>query len=85
MSMISQAVIDRFEGKTAVLIVGEEERLMNIPRASLPKGSKEGDWLKIELDGEKLISVERDLGETENARKRIAGKVTSLLRRDRLK
>ena len=34
-----EASIDQFEGNTAVLNVGEDERRMEAPRSSLPKGS----------------------------------------------
>jgi hypothetical protein len=47
-----KAVIDRFEGNVAVLLVGDNEVKVDLPKALLPKGSKEGSWLKltIELD-----------------------------------
>ena len=80
-----KAVIDRFEGTTAVLNMGEDERQMEVPRAALPKGCKEGDWLQVELDDEKLVKVEPDPAETARARKRIEDKMAALLRGDQLK
>ncbi|HPQ11611.1 MAG TPA: DUF3006 domain-containing protein [Bacillota bacterium] len=49
-----KAVIDRFEGDFAVVLFGDEEIKLNIPRKLLPKGSREGSWLKVtfELDPE---------------------------------
>ncbi|MPM69211.1 hypothetical protein SDC9_116155 [bioreactor metagenome] len=49
-----QAVIDRFEGRNAVLLVGEEETVVIWPRTSLPAGAGEGDILQMNLtiDGE---------------------------------
>ncbi|MGB4290452.1 MAG: DUF3006 domain-containing protein [Dethiobacteria bacterium] len=49
-----KAVIDRFEGDFAVVLFGDEEIKLNIPRKLLPKGSCEGSWLKVtfELDPE---------------------------------
>lgn len=49
-----KAVIDRFEGDYAVVLFGDEEIKADIPKKLLPKGSKEGSWLKInfELDKE---------------------------------
>ncbi len=49
-----KAVIDRFEGDLAVILIGEEEIKVNIPRQLLPAGAREGSWLKIsfELDPE---------------------------------
>jgi len=83
--MKEKAVIDRFEGDTAVLNVGEIERRMEAPRSSLPKGCKEGDWLQVELDEGKLVGAESDPQETEHSRQRIAEKMAALLRGDHLK
>ena len=49
-----KAVIDRFEGDFAVVLVGDKEIKVDIPKALLPKKAKEGSWLKfnIELDPE---------------------------------
>lgn len=43
-----KAVIDRFEGDKAVLLVGEQETGITWPRELLPK-SKEGDILSIQI------------------------------------
>ncbi len=43
-----KAVIDRFEGTKAILLVGEQETGVNWPRELLP-ASKEGDILAIEV------------------------------------
>lgn len=83
--MIEKAVIDRFEDGFAVLLVGETNRLVNVPRKRLPKGVKEGTWLKVELEGDLLASAEIDAEETENAKKRIAEKLERLRRGDHLK
>lgn len=42
-----QAVIDRFEGNKAVLLVGDEERQVVWARHLLPKEVQEGDILRI--------------------------------------
>ena len=49
-----KAVIDRFEEDYAVVLVGDEEVKINVPKQLLPKGVKEGSWLKFsfELDPE---------------------------------
>ena len=39
---MTTAVIDRFEGENAVLLVGEEERRVIFPASELPKGSYSG-------------------------------------------
>lgn len=52
-----KAVIDRFEGDHAVVLFGDEEIKVDIPRKLLPKGAREGSWLKasfeMDPDGEK--------------------------------
>lgn len=49
-----KAVIDRFEEDFAVVLLGDEEIRVDIPRKYLPKGSREGSWLTVgfELDPE---------------------------------
>ncbi len=49
-----KAVIDRFEGDHAVVLFGDDEIKVDIPRQLLPPGAKEGSWLKVsfELDPE---------------------------------
>jgi hypothetical protein len=44
-----RAVVDRFEGDKAVLLLGEEERAAAWPRSALPAGAREGDVLWVEL------------------------------------
>ncbi len=83
--MIEKAVIDRFENGFAVLLVGETNRRVNVPRKRLPKGVKEGIWLKVEFEGEEMLSAEIDAEETELAKKRIAEKLERLRRGDHLR
>jgi hypothetical protein len=40
-----KAVIDRIEGDTAVIFFDSQK--IDIPLSALPKGSKEGSWLKV--------------------------------------
>lgn len=49
-----KAVIDRFEEDYAVVLFGDEEIKVDIPRVLLPGEAEEGSWLKIsfELDEE---------------------------------
>ena len=46
--MIS-AVIDRFEGDKAVLLLGDEEKQVNFPAKFLPEEVTEGDYIKIDI------------------------------------
>ena len=43
-----EAVVDRFEGDYAVLLF--EDTPVMFPKRFLPKGTKEGSWLKLSLD-----------------------------------
>ncbi len=45
-----KAVIDRFEGDYAVVLFGDEEINVELPKKLLPKKAKEGDWLKVEFE-----------------------------------
>lgn len=48
-----RGLIDRIEGETAVLFLGEEEQeSTDFPKTFLPAGSKEGDILKIRITTE---------------------------------
>ena len=70
---MQKAVIDRFEGNLAVLLVGEGETKLDVPRASLPKKAKEGDWLRGEIAEGKVVSAEIDAEETAKRKDRIKG------------
>jgi prophage tail gpP-like protein len=80
-----KAVIDRFEGKFAVLIVGEDEQRMNVPKKRLPKLSREGDWLQVEIQNGEVVSAVMDQEETASAEQRIAEKLARLRQGDHLK
>ena len=43
------AVIDRFEGDNAVLLVGQDGRQAVFPAAGLPEGLSEGDYIRMEI------------------------------------
>ena len=81
--MIAQrAVVDRFEdGALAVLVIGEEQRV--VPIASLPRGVKEGDWLMVQFVGDDLAHAEIDREETQRAQQRVIEKMRRLQRRGR--
>ncbi len=77
--MIEKAIIDRFEGDWAVLLVGDREKKLPVPRTRLPRGVREGHWLKVDLDDEgKLVKATVDAEETAKARQRIAEKLERL-------
>lgn len=77
-----KAVIDRFEGEYAILIVGDDEQRLNVPRKLLPKNAKEGHWLQLDIVGGEVRNIEVDEQETEKARQRIAEKLANLRKGD---
>ena len=81
---IQTAVIDRFEGALAVLLVGTERQVVDVPRAVLPAGVREGMWLKVEMDDGRLKWAELDERATDAARQRIQAKLDRLRRGDHL-
>jgi len=83
--MGEKAVIDRFENGWAVLLVGEDERHLDVARQDLPKEACEGDWLLVEIEGDRLISAVVDQAETDQASARIMSKLGRLRRGDQLK
>ena len=50
--MIS-AYIDRFEGELAVLLLGDDMKKVNFPKAYLPAKVGEGDYLKLDISYDK--------------------------------
>jgi hypothetical protein len=71
-----KAVIDRFEGGLAVLLI--DEKPINVLQSSLPNGVKEGEWLEVEFDKGLLVSAKIDMEETERMKARIAEKLARL-------
>lgn len=68
----------------AVLLVGEAQRVVDVPRVLLPPDSQEGESLRVQLDGNHLIQVTLDADATEATRQRIQEKLARLRRGDHL-
>jgi hypothetical protein len=83
--MNKKASIDRFEGNKAVVIVSDENKQYMIDKSDLPKGAKEGDWLSVEISGEKITKMELDLQAKEESTMRIQSKLDNLRRGNQLK
>jgi len=83
--MKTKAVIDRFEGDKAVLLVGEEEDKLIVPRVSLPSGAKEGQWLQVDVQDDRVLSATIDEAETAKRVKEIDEKLAMLRRGDNRK
>jgi hypothetical protein len=79
------AVIDRFEGSKAVLLVGEDEHILVVEKKSLPADVHDGTWLIVETNGDQLVSAALDPAGEAQARLRIEAKKAALLRGDHLK
>ena len=77
-----KAVIDRFEGDLAVLILADDDQRLNVPRKLLPPKAKEGSWLQLDLVGGQPRNIKLDEKETEAARQRIADKLARLRKGD---
>jgi hypothetical protein len=73
-----KAVIDRFEGDLAVLILADEDQLLTIPRKLLPRKAREGSWLTLDRVEGKTKNIKLDKIETDLARERIAAKLARL-------
>lgn len=80
--MEQKAVVDRFEEDKAVLLVGDQEDQLVVERAQLPPGTREGHWLRVEVQGDVLIRAEIDEAETGRTKARIAAKLERLRRGD---
>lgn len=74
-------MIDRFEGASAVLLVGEEQDRLVVNKNILPIGAKEGDWLQVDVKDDRIFSATADPEGTADAKKRIQDKLAKL--RDR--
>ena len=81
---MEKAVIDRIvDGKIAVILVGDNEREHHYPADRLPAGTGEGTWLRVQIEGGEIVSLEVDQEETEIVRRRIQEKMDKLRRRHR--
>jgi hypothetical protein len=77
---IESAVVDRIVDDVAVLLVGEDESEVTVPRTSLPKDVDEGSWLLIRRSGVGLTVVGMDPAGEERQRERMARRMERLRR-----
>ena len=81
---LEKAVIDRIvDGKTAVILVGDDERQHHYPVNGLPAGAREGTWLRVQIENGGIMCIEVDREETESALRRIQAKMDKLRERGR--
>ena len=83
--MTLKGVVDRFEGKWAVIEIVDETEPRNIPRKLLLRGAKEGDHLQLEIEDGNVIQVMIDTDATDAAKERIKDKLDRLRRGEHLK
>lgn len=76
--MVKKAVIDRFEGDLAVLLLPDGDQRLNLPRKLLPPKAKEGSWLTLEMIGGEPRNIKLDPQATASARQRITAKLARL-------
>jgi hypothetical protein len=81
---MEQAVIDRFEGDLAVLLVGDEQQPLDVPQSALPQGADPGQWLQIVVENGRLVRAELDPKATEAAHQRLQDKLERLRRGEHL-
>lgn len=63
-----KGILDRIvDGRYAVILIEEAQREIVLPADCLPEGSEIHSWFDIELDGEEVKSISRDV-ETEAAK-----------------
>lgn len=81
--MSEKAVVDRIvDDEHAVLLVGDDEQELVVPRSTLPAGTEAGGWLRITRDSDgTVVSLTPDPAETEAIRARIADKLAQLRQR----
>ena len=81
---MEKAVIDRIvDGKTAIILVGEDERQNNYPADKLPEGAREGTWLRVRVENGEIVSMEVNQEETNMVHRRIQAKMDKLRARGR--
>jgi len=81
--MKAKAVIEKITKNSMVLLVGEKEDEVHIPKDQIP-GSinyKVGDWLDIRIEGENIQVINVDREETDKVKKRIQEKMERLRKR----
>ena len=82
---VISAVVDRIEKsasgeRLAVLLLGDEEIERVVPYDLLPKGTREGSWVKVSLADGEISGVQPDPAAREAARARLEAKLEELRR-----
>lgn len=67
-----KAVIDRFEGEVAVLLI--DDNVVNLPKKYLPLNTKEGDWV--------MINIELDTTQTKQRKQKVEDLLNKIVMKD---
>ncbi len=65
------------------MLLGEGEEEFLCPISSLPRGSREGLWLLVQIEDDELVEIEIDHERTAAMEERIRSKRAQLLQRTR--
>ncbi len=75
------AVIDRFEGDTAVLSLGDGRRTLDVPRSRLPEGASDGDHLRLTFRGEPSADTLAEATKDDDSRDAAEARIKALRER----
>jgi hypothetical protein len=83
------AYLDRFtDNNQALILVESLQKEFHVPTSSLPTGSNEGSWLLVDIQGDKVTSLQLDeqktsdmKRDTQNRLQRLKSKKTSRFKR----
>ena len=81
---MQNAVIDRFEGNFAILLVGDEQKPLTIERTFLPAKAKDGTWLQITIENGIVTQAVIDPQKTNQMAETIAEKMERLRKGEHL-
>jgi hypothetical protein len=81
---MQSAVIDRFEGDVAVLLLGKMREQLDVPRSLLPPEAREGVWLRVEIEDGIIVRAVIDDDMTAAVQARIQEKLARLRRGEHL-
>jgi hypothetical protein len=77
------AVVDRIEGESAVLLVGEREREVHVPVSHLPSGARQSDLLRVRVRGEQITVLGVDVQATRLSKRAIGTALVHLREKNR--
>lgn len=83
--MKTKAVINRFDRDKSVFLVGDEKDRLTIVQSLLPPGAREGRWLQVDVEDNRVLNAAISENATAEAKIRIEEKHAKLRRGDRLK